>query len=572
MKREVADRGAGLRKVPPLFDLASADPRNLAVVELDHRGVVISLSPVAEELFGYTAEAIIGRPFTDLFRSDGSDALERSIDDFGNAADSPVRKQSLRAVGCRQDGAEFEAMLTLAKRSRDGDQSAMTATVEARLSGARPEEPQTETSVETRRAQLAFEGAPVGMALVSLESDRAGVITDVNFAMSIITGRAASELVGLSIADITEPVDVDVDADLLRDLLAGEIPSYEVSKRFRRSDGTPFWGELSVSLIRDEHSHRPVYLVAQLADITERRRMEDALHVSHDRLASLFDEAPIGMGLATLDNRWIQVNQALCQTLGYSEAELLNERLEDMIAGDEVETVARYLHQLLAGDLAGFHVETRAARADGELVCVQLSVSLVHDYDGASAYVLVAVQDMSERKRLEEELEQGALLDAVTGLPSRALLLDRLEQARARLERTGSPFVVMFVQADRLDAVGARFGPERADAALRAMGARLLAAVRSGDTVARYSGDEFVIVCEDLENQDEARAIAQRALDLGRCTVGDGEAAVDIGLTVGLTVAADPDDSPAGLVERADAAMQIAQGRRVDVQEYRDPV
>jgi PAS domain S-box-containing protein/diguanylate cyclase (GGDEF)-like protein len=278
------------------------------------------------------------------------------------------------------------------------------------------------------------------------------------------------------------------------------------------------------------------------------------------------------MGLATLDNRWLQVNQALCETLGYSEGELLSRRVCDLIAPTEVDTIRRYVRQLLEGEVVGYHVETRVLRSDGQLIWVQLSVSLVHDYDGQPAYVFAEVQDISERKRIEDELEQGALLDATTGLPSRALLFDRLEQARARLERSGSPLVVMFVDVLGTDEVRSTFGRERAELMLRELGARMLAAVRSGDTVARYSADEFVILCEDLESPDETTAIADRVLELGQFTLGEGDEAVDVRLTLGVTVAATGDEMPATLVERADAAMQVARAEGVSYLEYYDSV
>jgi PAS domain S-box-containing protein/diguanylate cyclase (GGDEF)-like protein len=544
----------------------SGDPHGLAVIEIDRSGSMTSFSPVVEELFGFAAPALLGRPLVDLFAPDGREAVERLIEEFGDSDGAAVREQSFRLLGRRDDGTTFEATLILANRGRDGARGAMTAIVDAPASQPRPE--RDEPATDTLRAQLAFEGAPIGMALVSLDAGRPGVITEVNRAMPVITGREASALIGTSISDLIEPTDADIDADLLAKLLAGEIPWYEVRKRVRRVDGEPFWGELSVSLIRHDKSHEPIYLVVQLADISERKRVEDALHTSWDRYASVFDEAPLGMGLATLDGHWVQVNDALCQTLGYAEGDLLAKQGCDLIAPDEVETVRRYLRQLVAGEVLGYHVETRAVRADGQMIWVQLSVSLIHDYNGEPAYVFAELHDISERKRLEEELEQGALLDAVTGLPSRALLFDRLEQARARLERSGSPFVVMFASVEGLEPVSARFGRERADAALTELGARMLAAVRSGDTVARYGADEFVILSEDLESEAEAGAIANRILELGRFTVGDDESPLELSLTLGLTVAANSDDAPAALVERADAAMQLAQGQGGGYQEY----
>jgi diguanylate cyclase (GGDEF)-like protein/PAS domain S-box-containing protein len=264
------------------------------------------------------------------------------------------------------------------------------------------------------------------------------------------------------------------------------------------------------------------------------------------------------------------VNTAICQTFGYSEAELLTKPLRELIAPEDIETVQRLLDQLFAGEVMGYHIETRAPRADGRQMWIQLSVSLVHDYAGEPSYVLAEVQDVTERKRMEQELEDGALRDVVTGLPSRTLLFDRLEQALSRLERTGTPFVVMFVLVDGFDTVSETLGRDRADAALREVGARLEAAVRAGDTVGHYSPDEFVLVCEDL-SRDEVEVIASRIVELSQISVSDEGAKVGLDVTVGVTAAADPRDTPGALIERADAAMQLAKKRRVGYQEYTSP-
>jgi PAS domain S-box-containing protein/diguanylate cyclase (GGDEF)-like protein len=420
-------------------------------------------------------------------------------------------------------------------------------------------------------ARLAFEGAPVGMALVSHEPHGEGVITEANRAMAVLTGRETSELVGMPLRDLMEPDDADLDADLMHQLLAGRIPSYQVDKRFRRADGEVFAGELSVSLIRAYDSGRPLYVVVQLADVTDRKRAEDALLASRERLASAFDESPIGMAITTLDGRWLQVNATFCQTLGYEEGELLSKHLVDLVHPDDLPEIRRYVGQLFAGEVLGYHVETRALRADGEPIWVQVSVSLVHDYDGAPAYVLSEVQDVTERKRLEEQLEQGALHDELTGLPSRTLLFDRLEQASMRLERTGKPFAVMFANVDGFMAVRDAFGRDHADLLVREVAARLVAAVRTGDTVGRYGRDEFVIVCEDLEDPDEAALIAGRMVELGRVSVGEGPTETTVGVSVGLTISADSAESEAELVDRADAAMQQAKARGVGCLEYSAP-
>jgi diguanylate cyclase (GGDEF)-like protein len=98
--------------------------------------------------------------------------------------------------------------------------------------------------------------------------------------------------------------------------------------------------------------------------------------------------------------------------------------------------------------------------------------------------------------------------------------------------------------------------------------ARLVSAVRTGDTVGRYGSDEFVIVCEDLDDADEAARIADRVVEFGRVSVGEGPAATTVGVSVGLTISADSGESEAELVDRADAAMQHAKARGLGSQEY----
>jgi PAS domain S-box-containing protein/diguanylate cyclase (GGDEF)-like protein len=418
-------------------------------------------------------------------------------------------------------------------------------------------------------ARLAFEGAPIGMALLDLGNGEAAKIVEVNRAMANLFACDPEDLLGRSLDEITEPGDAGLDADLMERLRAEQIPSYVVTKPFRRADGTSFWGDLSVSLIRRYATDEPLYLVVQLSDVDERKRAEDALEDSRERLASVFDEAPIGMAIATLDGRWVQVNAAICETFGYTETELLTKPLRELIAPEDVETVQRLRDQLFGGEVMGYHMEVRASRADDAQIWIQLSVSLVHDYAGEPAYVLAEVQEVTERKRVEQELEDGALRDVVTGLPSRTLLLDRLEQALSRLERTGTPFVVMLALVEGFDTVSETLGRDRADAALREVGARLQAAVRATDTVGHYGPDEFVLVCGDLEHEAEVDVIARRIVERGQISVTDDGAEVALDVTVGVTVAADRGDTPAALVERADAAMQLARKRRVGYQEYR---
>jgi PAS domain S-box-containing protein/diguanylate cyclase (GGDEF)-like protein len=688
-------------------DLVPAEERGQGILEVDGWGLIRFVSQIAQDLFGWSAASILGRPVWSLFLSDGRDRLTAFIHDATVADNVPLREQALRLTARREAKDPVEVDLTLVNRLRDGGAGGVTIFVRvareprvdapagfrllrgllsgdsgqaqppalldaiadtlgwehvlvwrfdpeaARLrcvasnvgdgtgsngeseraavtfgagegivgrvfesgtaawasllpddvgstglervrsglwlpfgAGAQPEGVLELLSTDVRPAdaavlelvaglrpaaadparasrpgadtgrQLAFEGAPAAMALCSVDTDEVWRLSEVNPAMCTLTGYEAGELIGRSMDDLTEPEDVALDRQLVVHLLAGRIPSYEVQKRFRRADGSRFWGELSASVVRTPETRAPVHLVLQLTDVSERKRVEDALHDSRARLASVFDEAPIGMAIATLDGRWLQVNPACCDTFGYTEAELLTQRLADVIAPEDVETVYEYLRQLVNAEVLGYHMETRAICADGEQIWIQLSMSLIHDYEGAPAYLLAEVQDVTERKHLEHDLEQGALRDPTTGFPSRALLFDRLEQAIARFERDGVPLVVMFVRVNGAETLNARLGSDCANSAIREMAARLLAAVRVGDTIGRYGPDEFVVICEGLADQSEADGTARRLRELGRLTVGKGKAAIQLDVSVGMTVASRVGTSATETVQRAATDMR----------------
>ena len=139
------------------------------------------------------------------------------------------------------------------------------------------------------RFRGAFEEAPIGMALVSIESDRAGCFLRVNRALCDIIGYSSEELVGVEFESIVDPSDDDSsDARYVPWMLAGEVPGFEVEKRLRRADGETIVAMVSVSLVPDA-AERPLYLIVQVQDVTARTRAEAALVESSERVQAIID-------------------------------------------------------------------------------------------------------------------------------------------------------------------------------------------------------------------------------------------------------------------------------------------
>ncbi len=152
---------------------------------------------------------------------------------------------------------------------------------------------------------------------------------------------------------------------------------------------------------------RSQYLVGVGIDISERRKAEEKLRLSEARFSSAFEYAPIGIALVAPDGRWIKVNRALCELLGYTPEELQAKTFQEVTHPDDLQIDLNYVRQMLAGEILSYQMEKRYFKKSGRLVWIWLSVSLVRDSEGQPLYFISQIQDITERKRAEEELKHA---------------------------------------------------------------------------------------------------------------------------------------------------------------------
>jgi diguanylate cyclase (GGDEF)-like protein/PAS domain S-box-containing protein len=214
-------------------------------------------------------------------------------------------------------------------------------------------------------------------------------------------------------------------------------------------------------------------------------------------------------------------------------------------------------------EVGEFEMEARIVRDDGEVRVIAASARVTRDEDGQPHYFVGVCQDITARKAAEDALTHLAAHDGLTGLPNRTLALDRLGVALARQDRVPGRTAVFFVDIDRFKPVNDRFGHAVGDRMLIEVARRLEAAVRPGDTVARFGGDEFVIVCENLDHAG-AVALAPRLMRMVAqpITVDDEEVTPTASIGVAVSDTGDTGDAAAdSLVSKADAAMYKAKER-----------
>ena len=279
---------------------------------------------------------------------------------------------------------------------------------------------------------------------------------------------------------------------------------------------------------------------------------------SHGQVEQMVLEAHdlLGEGVVVGDGRQVlHVNDAACRLFGYRREELLAmQSLFGLFRPDEQERMAGVVASMAAvGQPPPERWETVIVRHGGDELPVELSIKAV--VSRTVTRTLTIIRDNSERRRLEEDLTRRALHDKLTGLPNRVLFTDRFNRALARARRDGSLGALMYVDLDGFKAVNDRLGHAAGDAVLVAVADRLLRAVRQEDTAARMGGDEFVVVCEPLDDPAHAELLAGRIARAVAAPIPVGAGTVEITASIGVQLFGVGRFEPGELLHQADQAM-----------------
>lgn len=281
--------------------------------------------------------------------------------------------------------------------------------------------------------------------------------------------------------------------------------------------------------------------------IERTRELQD----SEERYRLLFERNLAAVYMATDDGHLIDCNDACAQMFGYeSRKDFLAAGSIDYFHPHERDSIIRRLRE--DGTVTNVEVELR--RRDGDCVWALENVRRIVPADGGPAVLEGILLDITDRKRAEEDIAFKAYHDGLTQLPNRALFLDRLEIALAHAQRNETTLAVLFLDLDDMKAINDTFGHPTGDSVLRAVGERLQETVRSGDTVARVGGDEFLILLE-VHARDEAKEVAKKILARIAEPVDVGRDELFLTTSIGLAVYPGDGDDAESLIRHADSAM-----------------
>lgn len=342
---------------------------------------------------------------------------------------------------------------------------------------------------------------------VILITDTKGTIEYANPRIESMIGYAPEEVIGQNPriwkSDATP---LAFHRELWETICAGKVWRRELLNR--RRDGEAFWDSTSISPVRDE-SGRISHFVAVKEDITERKRAEQALRLRERAIASSLNGIIITKAARDEDNPVIYANPAFCRMTGYAEDEILGRNPRFLLGPDWDQPEIDRLRQALR-ESAEARVTLRNRCKDGSLLWVDVSLAPVFDEAGQTTHFISVLVDVTERMRYEAQLEHQATHDALTGLPNRTLMRDRLGQAIARAHRDGGMVGVAFVDLDHFKYVNDSLGHQVGDELVKAIAARLSACVRESDTLARLGGDEFVLIMPDVRSDRQVADLTAR--------------------------------------------------------------
>ncbi len=335
--------------------------------------------------------------------------------------------------------------------------------------------------------------------------------------------------------------------------LKGETEQFEVTQRIRHRDGHWIWGLWRGRVTERDAQGKCVALMGSFHDITERREAHERLQLA----ASVFTHAREGITITDTRGTIIDVNDTFTRITGYSREEAIGNNPRMLQSGRQGPEFYAAMWKSLA-EQGHFTGEVWNRRKNGELFAEIITISAVRNPLGATTHYVALFTDITSIKENERKLERIAHYDALTGLPNRVLLSDRLQQAMARCQRKGHSLAVAFIDLDGFKAVNDLHGHEQGDDLLVALAQRLQSSLREGDTLSRMGGDEFVAVLSDLEHLHDCHPVLDRMLRAAADPVRLGDRLFQLSASIGVTLFPADGVGPDLLIRHADQAMYQA--------------
>jgi diguanylate cyclase (GGDEF)-like protein/PAS domain S-box-containing protein len=516
-----------------------------AIISTDLDGIVVSWNRGAERIYGYSAAEALGRHISFCY--------------------PPEKRAKARAFLQRVANGEAIGRFDTQRLAKNGTMIDVSVSISAikdatgKIVGAsgiaRDITAHRRAEKELHVLSAALEATANGIVI----TDRHGTIVWVNHAFTIMTGYSKEEVLGknprlLKSGDQPEAYY----SGLWSAISSGKVWNGEIVNR--RKDGTTYSEEMTITpVIRDRGSVVDTYFIAIKQDITERKQSEHTLRQAEEKYRTIFEDAVVGIFQSTPDGRLLGVNPEFARLYGYdSPDDLMVDWSADAHRSYADPHEREHFRRALEEKGSIYDFEFQACRKDGSKIWLRENTRVIHDSSGVALRYEGTVTDITGRKAAEERVQYLAYYDALTGLPNRTLLADRLSKALASANRQKDKVALLFLDLDRFKSINDSLGHSVGDLVLQEVAERLKKQTREQDTVARLGGDEFLIVLNNVKEISDVAVAAKRFMDAMNAELVVQGHSFGITCSLGISIFPEHGMDRETLVKNADAAMYNA--------------
>lgn len=506
------------------------------------QGQLVEVNTQACESLGYTRDELLALDMLSLSTLAAGTPVWQGLEATLRAQGRLLLETRLR----RRDGSLLPVQLHA--RLAEADGQAYIVAVVRDLSLLREQDDQLQLQLHALNA--------TGNAI--LLTDAHGSILWANAAFGTLSGYALAETIGRTPADLLRSGQQDrlFYQSMWSTILGGQVWRGELVNR--RKDGSRYHEAMSITPVCIG-GQAITHFIAVKQDISERRRVEAALHESEERFRQLFERSPVAYQSLDVQGRLLTVNEAWLALLGKSRSEVIGRAFSDFVAPDGAASCQERLVQFL--DTGLLHaMECDLLHQDGSRLTVELEGCLGHDHGPHLRQAHCVLHNVTVRKAQVEARSRQAAIDPLTGLTSRQGLSDELALALGRYQRQGISTALLMLNLDDFKRVNDQYGHGAGDTVLRRVAQVMTASLRRSDVLGRPGDDQFTILLTDAKPEG-ALAFSERlcrrvAAQQMPTLSGD----VTLTLSIGVTPFAPTDTSIESVLERAGRALCRAKG------------
>lgn len=529
-----------------------------AIVSTDESQNIIIFNPAAELMFGYSAADIIDQPLDKLIPIRFRERHRQLVDEFGktNITSRAMNMPEL-SFGLRANGEEFpfEASISQVKVENKTIYTAILRDISIRK--------QTEATLKQNEERLRQAVNIAGIGLFDLDHLTGKLYWSPE--IRVIFGFGPDEPVSMdSVIETIYPADREQVIKAIKNIQdpagAGFVAH---SHRIVRRDGEVRWIEVRFQniFLGTGESRHPIRSIGAVRDITHRKQSEEALQLA----ASVYQASHEGIVVTDENNLIVAINPAFTNITGYTLDEVHGKNPRMFQSGKQDQTFYQEMWQSIQNN-GHWQGEIWDRRKNGELHAKWLSISAIRHPDGSIYRYVGQFSDITDKKRKDELIWTQANFDALTNLPNRRLLADRMQQAISSSKRSGLFGALVSLDLDHFKQLNDTLGHSTGDKLLIEVAHRLQTCIRQGDTIARMGGDEFLVVLQELSaNQNEAAIKAEKIAEKIRSELCRpyqfGETEYHSSSSIGIVIFHSQFQNQEELLAHVDAAMYQAKAK-----------